>query len=119
MKVMKSISLLFSLLLLIVSVGWAQQPSRMTDDEVKKLIDDAIKTSDKFRDAFKKVSSITTRAGVQVDVKQYMKDYQDTFNRFKDSFDSKRTPSSDLLNLFRMTGEIDGDRKSTRLNSSH
>ena len=93
--------------MLFVSFASAQPGVRLSDDEVKKVIEDASKTSDKFRDAFKKVSSITTRTGAQVDVKQYMEDYKDTFKRFEEAFDSKHTPSSDLMNLLRMTNEID------------
>jgi len=108
MKILNRAIYLFVFLLFVSSIGTAQQPTRLSDDEVKKVIVEASKTSDKFRDAFKKVSFLTTKDGAQVDVQKFMSDYKDTFQRFKDGFDSDKTPNSDLGNLFRMTGEIDG-----------
>jgi len=107
MKVMKQLCLLL-ILLFSASLLFAQQGVRLSDDEVKKIIEETSKTSDKFRDAFKKVQTITTQSGVQVDVKQYMADYKQTFDRFKEAFDKQGVPNQDLLNLLRVTNEIDG-----------
>ncbi|HSP06416.1 MAG TPA: hypothetical protein VLR94_04525 [Acidobacteriota bacterium] len=106
MRVMSQLLLVF--FVIFTSLVFAQQPARLTDDQVKKLVDEAMKTSDKFRDAFKKVASVTTRTGVKVDVPQYMKDYDETFKKFKDAFDKNGVPSVDLVNLLRMTNELDG-----------
>ncbi len=108
MRLVKQVSVLISILFLLTTFASAQPGVRLWDDDVKKLVDEAKNSCDKFRDAFKKVQSVTTRTGVQVDVKQYMSDYEESFNRFKDSFDSQRTPSGDLLNVLRITNELDG-----------
>jgi hypothetical protein len=92
----------------LVTASLAQQGMRYSDDEVKKMIEQAADTSDDFDDAFDKVERITTRTGVPVDVRQYMEDYEETFKRFKEGFESKGEVNTDLVNLFRMTGEIDG-----------
>jgi hypothetical protein len=107
MRVTKQLFLL-PVLFISASLAFAQQGVRLSDDDVKKSIDEAQKTSDKFQDAFKKVQTITTQGGVQVDVKQYMEDYKQTFERFKEGFDQQGVATQDLVNLLRMTNEIDG-----------
>jgi hypothetical protein len=108
MRVMKHIFFLFIFLFLAVPFVSAQAGVRLSDDDIKKMINEASETADKFRDAFKKVQSITTTSGMQVDVKQYMNDYKETFQKFKDAFDKQGVPGIDFVNLLRMTNEIDG-----------
>jgi hypothetical protein len=103
----KWLSFLFLFSIVLTTATFAEQGVRYRDEEVKKLIEQAADTSDDFKDAFKKVESMTTRTGVPVDVQQYMNDYEETFKRFKEGFESKAAVNSDLVTLLRMTTEID------------
>lgn len=97
----------FFILFTLAVVSSAQQPARYWDNEVKRLIEEAVESSDDFQDEFERVKSITTMSGVQVNVEQYLEDYEDLFKRFRDDFDANRIPDTDLVNLLHMTNELD------------
>ena len=86
----------------------AEEGVRYTDKEVEKMIEEAAESADEFDDDFESVKSITLQSGITVDVRQYMKDYENAFERLEEEFESTHTLNQDLITLFRMTTEIDG-----------
>src|SRR5262249_38611751 len=104
------------LLVLATSSAIAQpQPgTRLTDDEVKKLIDHTAKDVDHFRDAVgNKIISITNAQGGSVDVQQFLKDYEKSINQVKDDFHSKPTDTTSIENFFRMSSRVDHGMQNT------
>jgi hypothetical protein len=98
------------LFVLSINASIAQQPpgTRLSDDDVEKLIQRTEKDVDHFRDAVgNKIISITNAQGGSVDVQQFLKDYEKSIDQVKHDFDSKPTDTTAIENFFRMSSRVD------------
>lgn len=101
------------LCLCCVGLASAQEPARLSDDEMKKLLESINDRTGKFRDAVERGTrkgKLDTRLPDQ-DINRFVKDFEDSTGRLKDRFNSKRSASADVEEVLRRAATIDGFMK--------
>ncbi len=95
-------------LLTLPAVGAAQE--RLTDKQVKQLLEDLDSTRDRFEDQLDgslKRATLRGPAG-EVKVEDYLQDLQDNVKKLKDRFGSDSTASTEAQTVLRQTSAIQG-----------
>jgi hypothetical protein len=84
-------------------------PYRLSDKDVKRLLDRLEKDSDKFRKSVDKTldKSRLDSTNREDDINRFVKDFEDEIDRLKDRFDDHKTVSADVEVVLRRAVLID------------
>lgn len=84
-------------------------PYRLSDKEVKRLLDRLEKDSDKFRKSVDKILDKSRLDGTnrEDDINKFVKDFEDEVDRLKDRFEDHKTVSADVEAVLRRAVLID------------
>lgn len=93
----------------LVGITSAQQPSRLSDNEAKKLLERIEKESEQFREALKKGlknSRIDIGRGDD-NINQFVEDFEVSTKRLKDRFNGQRSVAADVEEVLRRAAYVD------------
>jgi DNA repair exonuclease SbcCD ATPase subunit len=97
--------------------GLTNRPYRISDAQLKNLLERIEKGADRFRDSLKDALSRSrfddTRA--EDDINQFVKDFEEASDRLEGRFDSKRSAASDAEEVLRRAARIDDFMTRNRL----
>ena len=99
----------FAVLIALAGRASAQQPYRLSDSEMKKLLERIEKGSNQFREALKKGlknSRIDIGRGEE-NIYQFVEDFEVSTKRLKDRFNGKRSVAADVEEVLRRAAYVD------------
>lgn len=100
---------LLAALIGLAGIASAQQPYRLSDNEMKKLLERSEKESEQFRDALKKGLK-NTRIDIgrgDDNIHQFVEDFEVSTKRLKDRFNGQRSVAADVEEVLRRAGYVD------------
>jgi len=99
----------FAALIGLVGTVLAQQPYRLSDNEMKKLLEGIEKESEQFREALKKglKNSRLDLGRGDDNIYQFVEDFEVSTKRLKDRFNNKRSVAADVEEVLRRAGYVD------------
>jgi hypothetical protein len=109
---MKRSSVLLLLTILLTTLAWSTPlvaADRLTDRDVKALVERIDQERDKFQDALddKVKHSILRGPGGEVDVERYLKDFDDNIDKLKDRLKGNYAASAEVGAVLRQASGID------------
>ncbi len=99
----------FAALIGLAGMASAQQPYRLSDNEMKKLLERIEKESEQFRDALKKGlknSRLDIGRGEE-NIHQFVEDFEVSTKRLKDRFNGQRSVAADVEEVLRRAAYVD------------
>jgi hypothetical protein len=114
MKSLKTITASVAVgLLSIVAVptsGYAQEPTRLSDDQVERLLERIEKSADKFRESIDKAldKSRADDTKLEKDVNRFVQAFEDATDRLESRFDDDKSSSGDVQEVLTRAAAING-----------
>src|SRR5437867_2529346 len=99
----------FAALLGLAGTALPQQPHRLSDSEMKKLLERIEKESEQFRDSLKKGlqnSRIDLGRGDET-IYQFVEDFEVSTKRLKDRFNGKRSAVANVKDVLQRAADVD------------
>lgn len=90
--------------------GLAQAPTRLSDDQVERLLDRIEKAADKFRESLDDAldKSRVDDSKFEAQVNRYVKDFENATDRLEKRFDDDRSSSADVEEVLTRAAAING-----------
>lgn len=88
----------------------AQEPSRLSDDQVERLLERIEKAADKFRASLKDAldKSRVDDSRLEDDVNRYVRQFEDATDRLEKRFDDDKSSAEDVREVMTRAASING-----------
>ena len=96
--------------LAVPSTSFAQEPTRLSDDQVERLLDRIEKSADKFRDSLGDAldKSRIDDSKLEDEVKRYVREFENSTDRLEKRFDDDKSSSEDVKEVMTRAAAING-----------
>jgi hypothetical protein len=114
MKSLKTITASVAVGLLSIAAvppsGHAQEPTRLSDDQVERLLERIEKSADKFRESIDKAldKSSADDSKLEKDVNRFVQAFEDATDRLESRFDDDKSSSGDVQEVLTRAAAING-----------
>jgi hypothetical protein len=90
--------------------AYAQEPSRLSDDQVERLLERIEKAADKFRDSLKQAldKSRVDDSRLEDDVNRYVREFENATDRLEKRFDDDKSSAEDVREVMTRAASING-----------
>jgi hypothetical protein len=87
----------------------AQEPSRLSDDQVERLLERNEKSADKYRDSLDDAldKSKLDDSAREKEINRYVKEFEDATDKLEKHFDDKKAASDDVKNVLTRAIRLD------------
>ena len=92
----------------VPSMSLAQEPSRLSDDQVERLLERIEKAADKFRGSLKDAldKSRVDDSRLEDDVNRYVREFEDATDRLEKRFDDDKSSAEDVREVMTRAASI-------------
>ena len=92
------------------SMSLAQEPTRLSDDQVERLLERIEKSADKFRDSLGDAldKSRVDDSKLEDEVKRYVREFENATDRLEKRFDDDKSSSEDVREVLTRAASING-----------
>jgi hypothetical protein len=92
------------------TMSQAQEPSRLSDDQVERLLERIEKAADKFRGSLEDAldKSRVDDSRLEDDVNRYVREFEDATDRLEKRFDDDKSSAEDVREVMTRAASING-----------
>ena len=107
---MKRTCLILAAALLVAAMPSAASADRLTDEQVKSLIEQVDKNFDRWKDGLEKANmdeAVIKSAAGTIDVKQFLKGFEDDIDKLKDKFKAENAAVTEANQVLRKGSDVE------------